>query len=206
MNNQVPILFDSNPVALDKFYLKLKGAFEALQFDCDEGGVITSLNLFDADTIFLAVKKYSDDDIFAGGAKPIAKNIGNDWKELVPDADLKSTAFVYEHSPREYTQMQTMVKLDLSIVVSYQQGLLIPNLLYQMAEKLQLLCLYTLTNTAIGAKDTTLFTNRNTVFTDFDIKYFMPIFTNEFNHFRIRFKVEIKNDCIPINGNVTFIK
>lgn len=201
---QEHIIFDSTPVALDKFFLKLKSAMEALEYNCDDGSTVTTLSLFDPNTIFLAAKRYSDDDIFVREVYPIAKVAGGDWRDLRPNEDYKSTAFLYEHSPREYTQYQTKVKLDLSLVVSYQQQLLIPNLSYQMAERLQLMIVNTITNKLIGGNDTTLFTNRDTVFTDFDIKYFMPIFTNEFNHFRIRFKVEVKNDCI--DDIVTFVK
>lgn len=204
MRNQEQIIFDSTPVALDEFYLKLKSVFESLQFDYDDNTTVTSINLFEPNTIFLAVKNYSDNDIFIRDGKPIAKKLGEDFRDLRPDSDWKSTSFLYEHSPREYTQMQTMVKLDLSFVVSYQQKLLIPNLAYQMAEKIQLMCFYEITNSFIGGKGTTLYTNRDTVFSDFDVKYFMPIFTNEFNHFRIRFNVEVPNNCT--GGNITFVK
>lgn len=205
MVHQQPIMFDSTPVALDKFFLKLKSAFELLQFDYDDLSTgIVSINLFDSDTIFLSVKNYSDADIFVSDGKPVAKAHGSEFRDLRPNDNWKSTAFLYEHSPREYTKMQTMVKLDLSFVVSYQQKLLIPFLASQMAEKLQLICVEVINNTQIGGKGIALFTNRDTVFSDFDIKYFTPIFTNNFNHFRIRFSVEIPNDCT--NGNVTFIK
>lgn len=206
MPHQESIIFDSTPVILDKFFLKLKTRFEALSFDCVEGAVTTNVNLFDTDTIFLAVKEFNNNSNgnYQNQNKPIAKAQGLDYRDLRPSGDWKSTAFLYEHSPREYTRQQSYAKLDLSFVISYQQKLLIPDLGYQMSEKLQLICANEIKN--LQGKSVNVYTNRETVFTDFNIDYSTTIFTDEINHFRIRFSVEVPIECIPFQTNVIFNK
>lgn len=199
MPHQEPIIFDSDPVVLDKFFLKLKTRFEALAFDCFDGATTTTTNLFDPDTIFLAVKEFNNNSngSFQNQNKPISKAKGLDYRDLRPSGDWKSTAFLYEHSPREYTQIQSKAKLDLSFVISYQQKKLIPDLGYQMSEKLQLICGNEIKN--LQGKGVNVYTNRETVFTDFNIDYSNTIFTNEINHFRIRFNVEVVLGCVTDN-------
>lgn len=204
MPHSEQITFNSKPIVLDKFFLKLKERFEVLQFDCDTAGVITTINLFDLDTIFLAVKDFNDNRNFTIENKPIAKGSNLDLRDLRPNADWKSTAFLYEHSPRNI--LRSKIELDLSFVVSYQQKLLIPSLGYQMSEDLYSLVEQTIMDLKNDNTDIQTFTNRDNVFQDFNVDYFNTMFTNEFNHFRIRFKTLVDRNCVGFGNKLIFIK
>lgn len=205
MPHQEQIPFNINPIGLDKFFLKLKERFEALQFNCDDNGVITTINLFDIDTIFLAFKDFNDKRDFVNKDKPIAKGYHLDVRDLRPNGDWKSTAFLYEHSPRVTRKRDGKTELDLSFVVSYQKKLLIPDFESQMSEKLYNIVEQTIANLKLNNKDIQTFTNRDTVFQDFSIDYQNTKFTNEFNHFRMRFKVDVDVYCTG-SQNITFYK
>lgn len=206
MPHQELIPFNSNPIGLDKFFLKLKERFEALQINCDDGGIITSINVFDTNTIFLAVKDFNESRKFTLQNKPMAKGVNLDVRDLRPSGDWKSTAFLYEHSPRVVRKRDGKIELDLSFVVSYQQKVLIPNLGYQISEEMYNIVEQTISDLKINDKDISTFTNRDTVFQDFNIDYQNTMFTNEINHFRMRFKVDVDFYCVGFNNSITFVK
>lgn len=130
--------------------------------------------------------------------QPRAISLGDEQIDLRYNSNFASSAFLYEHG--RDIQGNREFAYDVSLIVSYNQSLLMPNVEYFIEENfindvVALLRRFVKPNNLISSIDVFSGRQNKEVWTDWTVDYKNHIFTNDYNHFRIRFKTEHLNPC-----------